>query len=75
MIGASGQKPIMSDWLESSATSPPIEEVGSTIVFNAAFDGEQRLDARFRLTVPHPSQPKQNGIHPDGTAGLTTLTT
>ena len=30
-------------WLDRRATSPPIQEFGSTIVFNAAFDGEQSV--------------------------------
>ena len=30
-------------WLDRRATSPPIQEFGPTIVFNAAFDGEQSV--------------------------------
>ena len=30
-------------WLNRRATSPPIQEFGPTIVFNAAFDGEQSV--------------------------------
>lgn len=34
------------------ATSLPIKEVGSTIVFDAAFDNDQRVGARFRPVTP-----------------------
>ena len=34
------------------ATGPPIEVVGPAIVFDAAFDCEQGVGARFRPAVP-----------------------
>ena len=34
------------------------------LVFNAAFDGEQRAGARFRPETPNPSQPRKMGCTP-----------
>ena len=36
------------------ATNPPIEEVGPTVVLQAAFDGEQGVGARLRSAAPRP---------------------
>ena len=41
------------------AASPPIEEVGQTVVLEAAFDGEQGVGARLR---PVPAE----AVYPDG---------
>ena len=48
-------------WLDRRATSPPIQEFCPTIVFNAAFDGEQ-CDGSGRPTAPRPSH-RKNGMH------------
>ena len=34
------------------------------LVFNAAFDGEQRAGARFRSETPNPAQPRKMGCAP-----------
>ena len=34
------------------ATGPPVEEVGPSVVFDAAFGGEQGVGARFRPAAP-----------------------
>ena len=58
-------------WTGGGTTSPPIEEVGPAIAFDAAFDGKQCVGARFRSAGPCPSQSKEsrmhheNGAHPD----------
>ena len=40
-------------WSEGcGAASPPIEEVGPSVVFDAAFDGEQGVGACFRPAAP-----------------------
>ena len=50
---------------DGGATNHPIEEVGPTIVFGAAFGGEQSVGTRFRPTVHRVYQPK-NGMRSAG---------
>ena len=52
-------------WSSVGATNPPIKEVGPTIAFDTAFDGEQSVCVRFRPASARVYQPK-NGMHPAG---------
>ena len=44
------------------AASPPVEEVGPSVVFDAAFDGEQGVGARFRPAAPRPLEPAPDDL-------------
>ena len=52
-------------WSSGGATSPPIEEVGPTIVFDTASDSEQSVGTRFRPTAHRVYQPG-NGMRSAG---------
>ena len=49
-------------WSGGSATSLAIEELGPTIVFNAAFGGEQGVGTRFRPAVPRRLEQAPDGL-------------
>ena len=44
------------------AASPPIKQVGPSVVFNAAFGGEEGVGARFRPATPRPLEPAPDDL-------------